>query len=47
MNEEPEQLKPLLTQEELLAIWQLDEYWGEGGSYLSDPYTGIRTLNKE
>jgi hypothetical protein len=35
-----------LTPAELLAIWQQDKFWGMGGSYLSDPYTGIRTLNR-
>lgn len=37
----------LLTQDEQLEIWKLDQYWGEAGSYQADPYTGIRTPNKD
>ena len=32
-----------LTQEELMAAWQKDEFWGVGGDYTCDPVTGVRT----
>jgi hypothetical protein len=35
--------KKPLTESELQAIWQQDEYWGQGGSYSVDPFTGKRT----
>lgn len=35
--------KTPLTQEELLAVWQQDEFWGCGGDYTCDPFTGVRT----
>jgi hypothetical protein len=52
MASETEQIIPsapliILTHDEQIAIWKLDQYWGEAGSYKADPYTGIRTLNKD
>ena len=38
--------KTTLTEGELQAIWQQDEYWGVGGSYIVDPFTGKRTPNE-
>lgn len=40
-------VKKPLSEEELLAIWQQDEYWGVGGSYDVDPYTGKRTPRED
>ncbi len=40
-------LKVPLTQDELQAIWQQDEYHGVGGSYESDPFTGKRTPRED
>lgn len=39
--------KTPLTHDELVEVWKLDQYWGLGGSYLSDPYTGTRTLKED
>lgn len=36
-----------LSEEQLLEIWKQDEYWGVGGSYIVDPFTGKRTPKKE
>lgn len=32
-----------LSEDQLLEIWKQDEYWGIGGSYSVDPFTGKRT----
>ncbi|MGB4498888.1 MAG: hypothetical protein WBI40_09320 [Methylococcaceae bacterium] len=39
--------KKPLSQDELQAIWQQDEYWGQGGSYDCDPFTGKRTPRED
>lgn len=38
------QTKTPLTEDEQMAVWKLDEFWGKGGSYNCDIYTGKRTL---
>ena len=46
MKDEIEEIptsKVLLTQDELLVIWQQDEFWGIGGSYDCDPFRGLTT----
>ena len=37
------QQKKELTADELTAVWQQDEFWGKGGTYECDLYTGKRT----
>jgi hypothetical protein len=39
--------KQPLTIEQQQAIWATDEFHGKSGSYISDPYTGKRTLKQE
>lgn len=39
--------KKPLTESELQAIWQQDEYHGVGGSYVADPFTGKRTPKED
>jgi hypothetical protein len=36
-----------LSSEQLLEIWKQDEYWGQGGSYDCNPFTGKRTLKED
>ena len=39
--------KTPLSEDELLAVWKQDEYWGQGGSYDCDPFTGKRTPKED
>jgi hypothetical protein len=35
--------KTPLSEDELLAVWKQDEYWGQAGSFSVDVLTGKRT----
>jgi hypothetical protein len=39
--------KTPLTESELFEAWKGDEYWNQGGSYTSDPYTGKLTPKED
>ncbi len=39
--------KTPLTEDELLEVWKQDEFWGIGGSYISDLFTGKRTPRED
>lgn len=46
-TDNPPKIKTPLTESELFAIWQQDEYWGQGGSFDCDPFTGKRTPKED
>ena len=43
----PIETRRVLTPDELMVIWQKDEFWGLGGSYIADTLTGKRTLKED
>lgn len=55
MTSETEEIKPTppppekkkLSLEERRAIWAKDEYAGQSGTFICDPFTGKRTLQKD
>lgn len=55
MMNETEEIKPTpppsekkkLSPQELREIWAKDEYAGKSGTFICDPFTGKRTLQKD